>query len=111
MEDKHIKKTIWGSWWEPMRKWFYPVWLAYELSLRFIDYSYSVYQYFSSEQNCIANCLGQLGTHVLNVFCTLSMFVVCSIFLTLPACYAMFHFFKADNLTSTKWEANAKMIF
>lgn len=111
MEEKYNKKSIWGSWWEPIRKWFYPAWLAYETSIRFYEYSLSVYHYFLSEHHCIARYVGQLGAQALNVFCTLSTFAICTLFLTLPACFVLFHFFKADNLTNTRWEEKVKMIF
>jgi len=36
MEEQNLQlKSIWGKWWEPIRKWFYPAWLIYETTVRF----------------------------------------------------------------------------
>ncbi|MBW1298404.1 hypothetical protein GBO31_23090, partial [Aquimarina litoralis] len=46
MEEHSSKlKSIWGQWWEPFRKWLYPLWLLYETTIRF--YEYALYTYYS----------------------------------------------------------------
>ncbi len=104
-------KSIWGKWWEPIRKWFYPAWLAYETLIRFYDYSLSVNSYFTNQQDFIAFYIGDIGAQILNVFCSVSTFALCTIFLTVPACFVLYKFFKAKKLTGTQFENKIKPFF
>ena len=113
MIEKHksYQKSIWGQWWVPVRKWFYPAWLVYETSLRFYDYTKGVHQYFTERQCDIAVHIGRTGAQVLNTFCSTVTFAGCTAFLTIPACFVLYHFFKADNLTATNLENKLKRLF
>ncbi|WP_272151445.1 hypothetical protein [Tenacibaculum aiptasiae] len=112
MENNNTQlKSIWGTWWEPIRKWFYPSWLIYETSIRFYSYSKPIYQYFIKQQVSISQYIGEIGTQVLGIFCSLSTFIICSVFLTLPASYLLFKVFKSENLTSTLFEQKLKSYF
>jgi len=93
-------QSIWGRWWIPVRKWFYPLWLAYETLVRFYEYAQSVYNYF-----------GASGYPSLGTFCAVATFTVCTAFLTVPACFLLYRFFSTSNLTSTQIEFKLKPIF
>ncbi|CAM1368583.1 conserved hypothetical protein [Tenacibaculum litoreum] len=113
MEDnnKQQLKSIWGKWWEPIRKWFYPAWLIYETSIRFYEYALSVHIYFKNPQNNIASYIGEASTQILGIFCSLSTFIICTVFLTIPTCFILYKFFKTKNLTGSQFEATLKPIF
>lgn len=112
MEEQNKQlRSIWGSWWEPIRKWFYTTWMLYELSIRFYDYSFDFYQYFEKQLHTIIPHIGSIGTQVLNLFCSSAIFTICSVFLTIPACFVLYQFFKEENLTRTRLEARMKLIF
>lgn len=101
MEETNIRlQSIWGKWWEPIRKWFYPLWLAYETSMRFIEYAVSVQNYFD-----------ELGYPALSLIFGVATLVICTAFLTVPACFILFRFFNTSNLTSTQIESKLKPIF
>lgn len=104
-------KSIWGNRWEPIRKWFYPVWLAYETTIRFYDYGLAVHCYIQEHQGFIMRLLGKMSVAVVDVICSGGTFIVCSVFLTLPACYILFNFFKKENLTGSDLETKLKVIF
>lgn len=108
MEEQ--KKSIWGNGWASIRKWFYPAWLAYEISIRFYDYSQSVHLYFEAQQNSVS-FLGKFGIQAIDAVCSTLTFVGCSVFLTAPACFLLYHFFKQENLTDTRFEEKMKIIF
>jgi len=108
MEDK---KSIWGNWWTPLRKWVYPAWLIYETSARFYNYSQSVHNYLDSNHENIASYIGEFGSQVLDITCTGGTFLACSAFLTIPASFILHKFFKEDNLTNTKLEEKLKKVF
>lgn len=110
-ENNKPLKSIWGKWWEPVRKWFYPAWLVYETSIRFYDYAQSVHHYFVKQQDHIASYIGELGTQTLAVFCSVATFGVCTAFLTVPACFVLYQFFKTANLTGTQLEIKMKPLF
>ncbi len=98
MEVSNVeRKTIWGSWWEPVRKWFYPVWLLYELTHSFGHYAVSSYKYIDN-----------LSNHTIAVLGAVVAFMLCSAFLTLTSCFVLFHFFKTKNLTKTSFEEKVK---
>lgn len=103
-------KSIWGRWWSPIRKWFYPSWLIYECSYRFYDYAIAVYAYFKNHQIDIASYIGETGAQSFNTICSVATFVICSGFLTIPACFVLYKFFKIENLTSTKFEERLKRL-
>ncbi|MFD2033587.1 hypothetical protein ACFSKL_02235 [Belliella marina] len=105
------QRSIWGKWWVPIRKWFYPAWLLYETSIRFYDYGQSVHHYFIGQQDAIASYIGKIGVQVLDVFCSVATFAICTIFLTVPACFVLYKFFKTENLTGTPFEEKMKTIF
>lgn len=101
MEEMKIPlQSIWGKWWVPIRKWFYPLWLAYETLVRFYQYADSTHSYFSG-----------LGSPLLGTFCGISAFGICAAFLTLPACFVLYQFFSAENLTGSTIEAKLKPYF
>lgn len=112
MEENYKQlKSIFGKWWLPVRKWFYPIWLSYELSIRFYDYTLSVNDYFIGKQAFYASYIGKIGLQTLAVFCSLSTFIICTAFLTVPACLVFYQFFKIENLTATSFEAEIKRFF
>ncbi|AUP80676.1 hypothetical protein [Flavivirga eckloniae] len=100
-------KSIWGKWWTPIRKWFYPAWLIYEVTIRFYDYALAVHSYFMEQQNY----LGEIGALILAVFCSVVTFIICTFYLTIPACFILYKFFKEDNLTKVRFEERIKRFF
>jgi len=97
----HVQKhSIWGSYWEPVRKWFYPSWLLYELSYRFYQYAIATNQYIE-----------QISNQPLAVFSAVVAFLICTLFLTVPTCFILYTFFKAENLTNTSIEKKLKRYF
>ncbi len=108
MEDNNKPlKSIWGKWWEPIRKWFYPVWLLYELSIRFYDYATDVHQYIMEQQNY----LGEITTQALAIFLAIATFIICSFYLIVPTCLTLYKFFAKNNTTSNKIEKKIKRYF
>ncbi|RYH72148.1 hypothetical protein EVU94_13855 [Flavobacteriaceae bacterium 144Ye] len=96
MEDLNSQqKSVFGTWWEPIRKWFYPAWLIYETSIRFYEYSLGVCNYFITQQESI----GELFAQILAITCGLATFLICSFYLTVPTCIILYKFFKEDKLT------------
>ena len=100
-------KSIWGKWWASIRKWFYPAWLVYETSIRFYDYGQSVHDYFIIQQDYI----GDIGAATLAIFFSVTTFVICASFLTLPTSFLLYQFFQTENLTSTRLEEKIKRYF
>lgn len=101
MEEMNIRlRSIWGKWWVPLRKWFYPLWLAYETLIRFYEYADSVQSYF-----------GESGRPYLGTISGIATFAICTAFLTVPACFILFKFFDTANLTGSPIEAKVKPIF
>lgn len=84
-------------WWIPIRKWFYPLWLAYETTLRFYEYALSAEHYFHT-----------LGYPTLAIISSVISFAFCTVFLTFPACFILYKFFDTSNLTGTSLEARLK---
>lgn len=110
MEEKSKQvKSVWGKWWELIRKLFYPTWLFYELTIRFYDYSIDVHNYFTEQQHYLT--FGEITTQFLAIFCGVLTFVVCTFFLTIPACYILYKFFKIENLTNSRFEEKMKKYF
>lgn len=109
-KDKQLK-SIFGKWWQPVRKWFYPTWLLYELSIRFYDYAIAVFNYLIENQEYFASYIGKVGSQISAVFCSVVTFIVCTAFLTLPACFLLYTFFKTENLTATQFEYQIKKYF
>lgn len=110
-ENNKLPTSIWGAWWDPTRRWFYPGWLLYETSVRFYDYSQSVHHYFIRQQDSIAFYIGKFGTQTLAVLSSATTFAVCTAFLTVPACFALYQFFKTGNLTGSAFETKFKPWF
>ena len=110
-EQNKKRKSIWGTWWAPHRTWFYPLWLIYETSSRFYSYSLDVYYYLETQHGAIAPYLSGIGAQTLSVFCSIATFIICTAFLTVPACYLLYKLFKIDNLTATRLEEKMKVIF
>lgn len=106
-ENTKQLESIWGKWWEPIRKWFYPTWCIYEVSIRFYDYSQSIYVYFIEQQNH----LGEINAQILAVFFSFISFAICTLYLTIPSCFTLYKLFKEYNLTNTKFEQKIKKIF
>lgn len=112
MEDLNSQlHSIWGTLWEPVRKWFYPFWLIYETSVRFYNYAVGVQVYFSEQHTSISAYIGDVGAYILGLVCSVLTFVICSAFLTLPGSYLLFKLFKVDNLTKSVYEEKLKPIF
>ncbi len=109
--QKKPLKSIWGRWWEPIRKWFYPAWLIYETSIRFYEYALGVHYYLVSQQDILVPYIGNIGTQILDVFSSGVTFIVCTAFLTLPGCFTLYKFFKLDNLSGSQFEAKLKFYF
>ncbi len=110
-ENTKQLKSIWGKWWEQFRKWFYPSWLLYETSIRFYDYTQSVHHYFTKQQDYTISYIGEIGTQILGIFCSVSTFIICTAFLTVPTCFLLYKFFKIENLTGTRFEEKIKPFF
>ena len=110
--EKYNKKTksIWGSWWMSIRKWFYLLWLIYEVSIRFYDYSLEVYHFFTQHQKNIVSFISEPGFHILAILSSFLTFAICTIFLTVPICFVLYQFFKTTNLTNTLLEEKLKRI-
>ncbi len=102
--NKNQLKSIWGKWWVPIRKWFYPAWLIYEASIRFYDYAIDLYKYTIGLQDYI----GETSTQILAVFSGIITFVICSFYLTVPASLALFKFFKKEKPISHSFEDRIK---
>ncbi|WP_136482850.1 hypothetical protein [Cognatitamlana onchidii] len=97
MEDLNShQKSVFGSWWEAIRKWFYPAWLIYETSLRFYEYAFGVSNYFINQHERI----GELFAQILAITSGVATFLICTFYLTLPASITLFKFFKEDKLTN-----------
>lgn len=103
-----VEKSIWGNWWASQRDWIYPSWLAYELTTRFYDYTGAVHNHFEENQDDIVLLFGEFGTKTLEALFEGVTFVGCSAFLTVPACLALYKFFREDNLTGTSFEEQIK---
>ncbi len=110
-ENNKQLKSIWGKWWESIRKWFYPAWLLYETSVRFYDYAQSTHHYFIEKQSSIASHIGDIGAQALSLFCSITSFSICFIFLTVPTCFILYKFFEIENLTATNFERRIKPFF
>ncbi|SHJ57328.1 hypothetical protein SAMN04487911_12550 [Arenibacter nanhaiticus] len=110
-ENNKQLKSIWGKWWEPIRKWFYPTWLLYELTVGFYEYAIAVYNYFIERQDYFDSYSGEIGTQMLAVFCSVASFIICTFFLTVSTCFILYKFFKIENLTGTKLERKLKTYF
>ncbi|TYA84389.1 hypothetical protein [Seonamhaeicola marinus] len=108
-QNKQLE-SIWGKWWEPLRKWFYPAWLIYETFIRFYSYSEDVYNYLLNKQELIVSYIGKIGAQILSLFCTSLTFLICIVFLTVPTSFVLFRFFKSYNMTGTKLENRFKKI-
>ncbi|SIT16784.1 hypothetical protein SAMN05421761_1256 [Belliella pelovolcani] len=108
MEVNTQMHSIFGRWWIPIRKWFYPIWLFFELTIRFIDYSISVYDYLIAKPGYWVPFFGKTGLQNGAVICSISTFVICTIFLTVSACFVIYKFFETDNLTATLFEVKVK---
>lgn len=100
--EVHTKQlqSIWGKWWESIRKWFYPAWLIYETSVRFYEYAIDTYLYLS-----------EISSEILAVVTAIIVFIICSAFLTIPTTFILYKFFKVENLTGTSFENNIKKYF
>ncbi len=110
MEVNHKNlNSIWGQWWVPIRKWFYPTWLLYEVALRFYGYSLAIHEYFL-QQEWIADNISKFGTRFLISFCSIATFIICNTFLTLPACFVLFAFLTKENLTGYQFEKKLKFM-
>lgn len=108
---KEQNRSIWGNWWEPFRKWVYPAWLLYEVSIRFYDYAWTAYRYIIKLLSQTAPWLGSIATQVLSITGSLLTFVLCTAFMSVPTCLILYKFFKVNNLTSTRFERRMKVYF
>lgn len=104
MEENKVQlKSIWGQWWEPIRKWFYPSWLCYETTMHFYEYALSVHNYFINFKT--------FGTQTLAILGGAATFIVCFAFLTVPASIALFKFFKSEKTYNNPFEKKLKTYF
>lgn len=104
-------KSFLGPYWSSFRKWFYPAWLIYETSYRFYGYSLGVHEYLSVSQDSISVYIGAFGADALSLFCSVSTFLICTLFLTVPACVLLFQLFVHRNLTGLQIEERIKFYF
>ena len=102
------KKSIWGDWWTSQRDWVYPSWLAYELTTCFYDYTEAVHNHFEENHGKVTSLFGEFGSRTLEALCEGVTFFGSSAFLTVPACLALYKFFREDNLTGTSFEEQVK---
>ncbi|SFS93158.1 hypothetical protein SAMN04487906_2174 [Zhouia amylolytica] len=100
--------SIWGPWWVPVRRWFYPAWLIYETSCRFYNYSIDVYLYIHHSQGGITTYIGDTATQVLAILGGLATFLICTAFLTAPTSFILFKFFEKEGLTGSILETQIK---
>lgn len=112
MEDKNTQlNSIFGKWWEPLRKWFYPTWLIYELSIRFYNYAITVYQYFTQPPAFFASLLGEMAAQAFAILSSVFTFLICTIYLTVPSSFTLFKFFTIKNLKGKQFEDKMKKYF
>ena len=102
-EHKKELTSIWGNWWVPIRKWFYPTWLISETSIRFYEYAQAVFIYFMGGQNGYLPNSRALGIQIFATISGMLTFVFRTIFLTIPTCLILYYFFKNLNLTGTQF--------
>lgn len=110
-EQNEQRKSIYGRRWEPIRKWFYSSWLIYELSIHFYGYAIAVHNYLIEQQGYFTSRLGEMGTQVSAIFCSVGAFIIYTFFLTVPAGFVLFKFFKTESLTGTELERKMKKYF
>lgn len=111
MEGHNKSTSIWGKWWEPIRKWFYTSWLAYEITARFYECSKNVKTFFANQEGFIADYFGKDGVKILADLSGALTFTICTAFLTIPACFALYQFFKKEDLTGSVFESKFKPWF
>ncbi len=104
-------QSIWGAWWVPIRKWFYPAWLVYETAIRCYDYGLWVYHYFDPQAHSIIPYIGETASQVLAIVSGVVTFMICAVFLIVPASMTLFHFFNKANVTNTPLEHRLKKYF
>ncbi|MCC5918917.1 MAG: hypothetical protein JJU02_16490 [Cryomorphaceae bacterium] len=109
-KDKQLK-SIFGQRWEPVRKWFYPTWLLYELSIRFYEYAMQVQIYFIEHLENFTSFVGEIGIQTAAIFSGVATFIICTVYLTTPTCFVFYKFFKTQNLTSNQFEIKIKKYF
>ncbi|NVK03444.1 MAG: hypothetical protein HWD92_01420 [Flavobacteriia bacterium] len=100
--------SFFGPYWSKFRKWFYPAWLVYETTVRFLAYSSDVSSYFTAQSDAIAEWSGAVGASIITTSSSVLTFLVCSAFLTVPAAYLLYAFFNTQNLTSSSIESKFK---
>ena len=108
--EQNMPKSIWGRHWTRDRKWFLPAWLIYEASSRFYGYAHAVHNFFEKHQDAIAPYIGKIGAQTLGVLCGTALFLFNSALLTIPACFAIYIFYKKGSLTGTKLEEKIKRV-
>ncbi len=106
-EYNNHQKSIFGTWWEAIRKWFYPAWLIYETSIRFYDYALAVNNYIIEQQDYI----GEITAQILAISCSVTTFLICTFYLTVPACFTLYKFFKDDKLITNPFIHKIKTYF
>ena len=110
MEERNKQlHSIWGKWWVPIRKWFYPSWLLYETSYRFYDYAESVHPYVINQLEGIEVYIKEIGLQILAAISSIATFAICTVFLTVPACFLLYCFFTTKNVTGTTFEGKVKV--
>ena len=105
------KQSIWGSWWTSIRKWFYPAWLMYETTYRFYDYALGTYSYIGTYQTGIYSNLGHAAFETFNICCSVLVFVICFVYLTIPGCLVLYKYFDKELGPLSSFEHKLKMIF
>lgn len=107
-ELQNQSQSIFGKWWLPIRIWFYPAWLLYELSIRFYGYALDIYHYIFKNLEFIFPDINLTLTQITAGSFAFIAFAICFVYLTVPACYILFLFFKRGNLTKSKFELKLK---
>ncbi|MBA7658723.1 hypothetical protein ES703_66682 [subsurface metagenome] len=103
--DQNMPKSVWGKQWTRDRKWVIPAWFIYEASMRFYDYAFAVHNYIEKRH---VPYIGEVGMRTLGALSSGVVFLVCSAFLVIPGCFALYIFFKKETLTGTKLEERIK---
>lgn len=102
--------SIWGGIWTKFRKWFYPLWLGYELNRNFIGYSSHAGRFISNYSTYLELVLDPWIIKVLYFVVPVFIYVNCHFFLTVPACWGLVYFLSHTSISRTKLEEKLKRI-
>lgn len=102
--DQNMPKSFGGKNWTRDRKWIIPLWITFEVSIRFYGYSNIVHNFFEKHQNVIIPYIGEIGVQILGILCGTALFLFNTVLVTIPACFSIYIFYKRGSLTGTKIE-------